>query len=570
MQVEVSNILGLEDFTSYFHPGKPVLVHGENSAGKTSLAVAIAALTAQQANPLHLPKGDQKLYISLNEADGVASLDDGRVLWLGTSISTTGDSKPDAVPHAVGLVDFLAVKRGTADRAALWEDLFLPKDPRAILEPHFKDKFSEQELKSCIDTINEQGWKKALSLYEEHRRAAKRNWSDITGDGWSEKRAKTWTPANWREELTKASEASLQAALTDAHDAKSKLVAAQAVAEDQILRARHVRDNELPAAETRLRDASEEFARVREHFDTANRAIEEAEAEEERVRDKWRGLGRILKAVAPHKCPHCEGGLVIDKGKVGAWEPPTKEQVDQAEADKEPTRRAGKEASGRVASAKALKASAFEDYEVASRAMTRAEADVEILRKEAALAGETVREQASQEELDAAQNRISQCSADVVAWKQKTDAEREAGNVSIFDEVCQILGPTGARATLMQKAMNFVRGTIKSLCDTAGWTPVEITRDFSIRSGGVAIRMAAKNERARAQWLCQMASAIAKKSGWLVLDEADVLWGDTWEGLMAICKRLSVQVPDLRVVVCATGPDDMVPEEGWDTIDLSE
>ena len=48
-KLSLTNMLGHPYFEHDFQPG-PTLVYGPNSAGKTSIALSLAAVTAQQAN----------------------------------------------------------------------------------------------------------------------------------------------------------------------------------------------------------------------------------------------------------------------------------------------------------------------------------------------------------------------------------------------------------------------------------------------------------------------------------------------------------------------------------------
>ena len=134
----------------------------------------------------------------------------------------------------------------------------------------------------------------------------------------------------------------------------------------------------------------------------------------------------------------------------------------------------------------------------------------------------------------------------------------------------KILGPSGARAQIMDGNMGSVRNTIAGLCTAAKWKPVQILSDYSLVSDQINIRVAAENERAKAQWLCQMAAAYVAepKSRWLVLDRADVLLPEDWDGLTTLCTALCLKNPELHIVVCKSGDSTLAPD-GWSTINLA-
>ena len=54
-----------------------------------------------------------------------------------------------ALPHAVGIVDFIKAQSGNAQQnAEIWEKLFLPESPRDILRGKLPDKHFGPRLRS--------------------------------------------------------------------------------------------------------------------------------------------------------------------------------------------------------------------------------------------------------------------------------------------------------------------------------------------------------------------------------------------------------------------------------------
>ena len=567
MKLEVQNLMGLDQFEADFIPGIPNYVFGGNSAGKTSLCTALAAVLSQTANPYHLRKGHTKLYITKGKADGVASLDGDRVLWTAEAISAPGDAPPDSIPHAVGMVDFVTDRRGEADRAALWETLFLPAEVRAIVEPALKG-FNETEIAQIVKTIEDEGWVKAQSLYEGQRRHAKTTWSKITGERWGDKKVHTWRPNNWREELATMSEASLNTALADAQDARNKLLSHQSVSAAEIEKARRVRDEDVPAAQRVLDEKNKDFERIKASYEEAAGNKQNKQTKLDQLSARWREIKAILQAEPPHRCPSCDIGLYVSKDGVPTqWLPPEKEVLEEAQASVDDVRDQGKQAKQDLAAAIANFDSVFETYDKVSGEVTQAEVALSMLQKQTALAGQSSSDGPSQDEVDYAENMVREASDDMIAWKQYTEAKREGANVTHFDAICEVLGPTGARASIMNRAMGAIRKAVKTLCGTAEWLPVEILRDYTVVSDGIVMKMAADNERLKTQWLCQMATAIVKKNKWLVLDKADTLQFEDWEGLQNVLDMLSEKIPDLHIIVCATDDGSMCPEN-WNPIDL--
>ena len=565
MRLTIRSVLGCANFQADFEPG-PTYVHGPNSSGKTSIATALAALTAWRGNPLSLPSADRKDYVAMGASEALASLDNGRVEWDGRQIISEEEGAPDSHPHAVGLVDFTRPRQGVADRAACWEQLFLPESPREILEPHWK--FPADQLDAIVDQIEKEGWDRALSNAEGHRAAAKRRWGEIAGERHGARKAKTWTPPNWREELGGESEDSLQAAHTEAADARTRLISVRAVSEQEIERARLARDDLLPAATERLRAlgavAQEARADLEEHRANASRA----RATTQKLLDRFRDLKALVEAEAPHACPACDAELDLAGGKLVEWEAPSGVDVEAARAEMAEVREKGLASKAAFNGLGAKTAALEAAFDKARAAVGEKRGEINLIERQAEGADREAAEGPDQSAIEQLTVRIDEARRDLESWRLKRDADAAAANVAHYDEICKLLGPTGARSSTMRKRMGAVRQVIAGLCKGANWTEVEILQDYSVRSGGVAIRVAADNEKLRAQWLCQMAAAYLKRTEWLVLDRADVLRFSEWDGLMKIVEFMVRALPHLRIVVCATGDGTECPAP-WRKINLS-
>ena len=570
MKLTIDSVLGCEHFEDEFDPG-PVYVHGPNSSGKTSIATALGALASWTPNPLALPSGEKKDYITIGRPEARAELDDGRVAWDGGAIEADPDAAPDSHPHAVGLIDFTRPRRSAADRAACWEELFLPASPREILEPHWT--FPADQLDAIVKQIDSEGWEKALANAEGHRAAAKRRWTEIAGERYGSSKAKTWTPPNWREELAGESEESLQARLTEAADARSRLIAMRAVSEEDIARARRVRDEELPAKETELRALGVAAQAARADLETHRAKVSLAEKNLRTVWDAYQTLKTVLDATAPHACPSCEAPLEITEGARGVeiveWRAPEAAEIEAARDGLDDTRAKGVKAKSVRDELKAGLAALERAFESARAAVGEKRGEVNVLTRQAAGADDEASEGPDRSELEALNTKINEARDDVAAWRMKREADKESANVSHYDDIVKLLGPTGARASTMRKSMADVRSIVGALCKGANWTPVEILQDYSIRCGGVPVRVAAANEKLSAQWLCQIAAAYLKRTEWLVLDRADTLKFDNWWGLMTIVDFIAKKLPHLRIVVCATGDGSECPAP-WRRVNLAE
>ena len=150
---------------------------------------------------------------------------------------------------------------------------------------------------------------------------------------------------------------------------------------------------------------------------------------------------------------------------------------------------------------------------------------------------------------------------------RKRQASDAANNVVHFDEICTLLGPQGARATIMKRGMSQVRNIITSLCNGAKWKMVEVLSDFGMVSGGVPVQLAARNEKLKVQWLCQIVAAIIAKSDWIILDEADLLQAESWDGMLRVLSAVANKCPEKYILVCATGLEVEIPTS-WARVTL--
>ena len=220
-------------------PGVTV-VAGKNDTGKSSLAIILGALVANETNPAKTDVTNFKAYIHDGAHEGEARIDSdaGTIIWRPQS----GIIRPDNMPvwstaESVGLVDFLARQSGPKARATLWKPLFVEDhDPETLLKEEWGQR-GAGDLAATVAIIKhpDKGWDAALAVYEDKMREAKRIWTKVTGEGIHGKRkAASYTPEHWDATLSTASEAELQAELTNARDDLTAITTQVAVTASQI------------------------------------------------------------------------------------------------------------------------------------------------------------------------------------------------------------------------------------------------------------------------------------------------------------------------------------------------
>ena len=235
--LEIRNIFCFEALDFQIAPGR-TLITGPNSAGKTSIARILGAVTAHHSNPAGLSAAVMKTYLRDGSIEGHARIDGGAT-WRPPKIEVATGTEPEARAHQVGLVDF--VSKGDAK---VYEDLFLPADPEPLLAPRWQQ--SSQQLQTVLAMIREHGWKAAYDTYHARQLESRRRWESVTGDRYGARKAAQWRPATWDEDLDGLSEDDVLSALTETQDALRAVGVRHAIEQDRIDRGVNARDNIIP------------------------------------------------------------------------------------------------------------------------------------------------------------------------------------------------------------------------------------------------------------------------------------------------------------------------------------
>ena len=580
-EINITNLFCYENLDLEIPVG-PVLVTGENSSGKTSLARILAALTCHDANPAHLAATSAKAYIRDGALEGAAEMDG--VTWMPTSgLTVPTGQKPKAPPHAVGMVNFLSGK-SKDDRAKLWEGLFLPKDPEPILRPVWT--LPDNQLLSVLKTIVEakkEGWEEARAIYHGQQLASKRRWEEITGQRYGAKKAAEWRPDDWDTDLDGQSEDDVRTAITEAQDALRMLGRKQAIAQDRIDRGVEVRDTELPALAKQIIELEalivDAEAIVKQYTAEKRTAMEAQAIPSKTMGDKQSEANVLKKRIKaletgdPIPCPHCGEDLAVDAGQITVYKlgdiegaqklrdqmPGIREGYDAAKLEREE-----KQQEARVASESVLSSQA--DLQRLKTKLSESTGQRTVLIKQAKDADLEVTEGSDEAERSRLENIRDAALKRMEAFVAQRDALKAHNNVVEQSAITKLLSPTGARAVYMKTHMDKVRKSLASISTRSGWKPITITQQYECTSGGRPAPLIAANERLKVQSAMQMAVVMLDKTcEWLVIDAADSLRDGSWEGLVTIVNRLAAKREDLHIVVCATST---VAPEGWASIEL--
>ena len=560
-RIKISNLYGIDDANFRIDPG-PTLITGVNSSGKTSIAKVMSALLAMDANPSHLSATQSKHYLRDGATDGVAEM--LGIRWIPKSgiVAPPTTIRP-AHPHAVGLINFTGNASALKDRAKLWEGLFIPSSPKKLLEPLWT--LPKKQLDYVVAQIEENNdWDKAASIYEGQRRECKSRWGLITGRTYGVKIASTWLPATWSPRLDGASKEDLMAELVNAKDSLRFITTTEAVSASQIEEALRIRNEIIPLAEKDLADAQAKHTALQKLKSEFSGKTSDLSTKIENAKSWTVSAKAKLDAVPPHTCPSCSTGLQFKAGTLIEWLPPSKENKTELKKKYDATK---KKLSNAETAMKGFESDLVDlNKQIHDSFNTSSEkrGKLRLLEKQAELADFEETEAPDLTVRTAAETKVMECQDDLDAFVKKSQAQKEHDNVVTLDNVCKLLGPDGARGEHMQECMGKIRAVLKRICEVTGWLPLNVDTDYTISSGGRPVQLTAKNEQLKAQWALQFACAYWSKDNFVILDEADTLKDESWEGLEKLVNSVCQKNKNLRVIVCATS----TKVKNWNVIEL--
>ena len=547
------------------------IISGKNSSGKSCLTKILAALTAHNVNPAHISKTSKTKYITDGSEDGEATLetDDGTVKWLpadGITL-TPADFAKQAEDGSVGIIDFVSIT-SPKDAAKVWEGLFLPSNPRDILEPKWTRP--KAQLEAVIEIIQNNGWNDAIKMYDGQRLDSKRRWQKITGrTKYGKEVAANWVPENWSIELDGASIAKLTQNVADCQDVLNAMTSARAISQKEIEEARQIKDIEIPALQKEEADSVQKYEVLLDVYKKKHaekqREVEQLEEIDKEIAALKQRLAGLKEMEDKHqKCPHCGGALRIDSRNMIVAHIAGDSETEVEEVEK----RIKEQELGRnpflreIAVMNEWLKPKRDELNALKEEVNKMRGKIDALKAMAAKADEVPSEAATEAQRTLAENNLEEAKAALTAYKSWKDAKKEHDNVVELEEICHLLSPDGARADIMNDAMGSVQRILDKISEITGWKRLGIGKDYSLSSGGRPIRLTAENECRKAQWSLQIATARLSKSRWCILDACDLLQDDSRVGLGKLAARLSAAQSDFHIVISGTNLSDMNLGEG--------
>ena len=580
MRVDIEKILGIRAATFEVAPGEVVEVVGPNAGGKTSIATALQALFAREPNPLGWTVADQRQYVYEGDGDGFAWLrNDGEehpaVEWRpgrAEGAVTVVPGTQQSHPMAVGLIDFTA-RMPAKTRAGLLQPVLLP-DPMTVLvklREDLKPYLPERDLEGVIAEVGKRGWEAAATVYEDRMRRAKREWCETTGRGrYGSKVAADWRPPGWTADHDALTAEEADRIVEEARATRDEILREVVISEAELLGAETARA-ELPAVNAALAEIETELGGHQDAEATARGTLHQWPSAIAEKRNALRLLdvrGKALAAagadvtqIPPYTCPHCRQGLDIVDGQMSAYEPPDVEAIEAELAKLRESRldmtRDLEQAWGREKAAQTALTAASNARTECEQRVADARARARQTQAAAAVKG-TADSEARRQARARADERVSaaQDVAKAVGAAKKAQAQTEA--VEHYQAIARAIGPSGARAGLVDARLGTLQAGLAVVCEVAGWPLVSVTAGGNITCGDRAPFSGA--ECWRTQAALQLTIGAMTQSAAVVLDRADTLVPSAYAGLMRAIARVAEKT-GMAVVVCraSEGPVGSVP-----------
>lgn len=529
MRARVTNFRGIK--RAELDLGALTLISGPNASGKTSIALALSAAASGQPIPVKgMRKADAGMLVHSGAGKGSVELetDDGRVSVGYPRATVESEGKPiAATPFALGLQDLTALEPKEAAATLLKYLQAMPT--RAELETALAPaKLTPEQLDSLWLNTQDLGWDGAHDAAKQRGATLKGQWQNATGgEMYGTAKAERWLPAGWETGLEGASEESLRAALTQAHEFRDAAVAASAV-----------------TAERRDRLAAE-AADLEGHTtarDRAQEAVTAADLELATARKILAGLPMPASQAKPLTCPHCKQGVIL---AAGVLEKPAAFDA------------AAEQARGDARSAQMGKCvEAQKVLEGARAELTRAGDSV----RRSTDAGKQLQgmpevDPATASQLEQAREHVRRDETKLEAFKRKRSADTIHAQILQQIEIVKTLAADGLRLRKLRAAVTSFNDTLAALSAAARWGRVELANDLSVVYDGKPLLLLSASECFRVTATIRLAMAAIDSSALCVIDAADILDRAGRNGLIRLATSQSVPV-----VICMTSQLDQIPK----------
>lgn len=522
------------------------LLAGPNEAGKTSVAQALAAALTGDPIPISGVKKTQAgLLVRSGTASGSISLateaGNTAIQWPSAKAKTEGKA-PFASHFATGLHSI--VNLDDKERVKILTEYLKATPTRADLDAQLINmKLPDTVLAQLWQLIETQGWDNAALQIKEKGARLKGQWQQAAGEQYGSKKADSWIPEGYDNDLMGQSEDKLQAVVTDARDALEAAIAADAVDDSKradletVAAALPERQAALKTAEAEKPDPA-----MQNQLDECNGMIASISAERDKLNAKLAALPTATQA-AGMPCPDCGTVLQIRGNVLDIAAVLSEDEINTRQAAIDDLFRQIKNVNDGIT--KHMEAAARIKTRIAEikNDLVQKTIDCRRLVKESEAAAAELAKPvppASTVSVDACRTALSAAETALKAYRAKYEADRLHIAIGHNAELLAKISPEGIRGDVLIRALKSFNESLAPICKAAGWRPVTLESDFLPTQGGALYLLLSESAKFRTRSILQMGMALLDKSQALIIDAADILDKGGRNGLFKAVKHVGL------------------------------
>lgn len=510
------------------------LVGGHNGHGKSSLTQAVqAALTGIFSPGMNLKKNEAQILVNRDVAGqqsaAKVTFDGGASVTMNWPSCERGESgvTPQVSVFAAGVTKLTAMK--DADRAASLTHYLQSEPTEAELRAELNTRSVDPDaVKAVCDAVKMDGYDITEKRMREQASRTKGAWGQVTGRTWGSKIAFEWVPEGYDAFTLKVPVESIRNEIANLQEQYSLAVGAEAVASTNVA--------ELEASAARLPEYTVQRDKIAK--------LVQDEAERGQQHQAKRPPPPLMSGLPPQKCPHCQGELEVTQGAVKPYAGgPSQEEVNESVRKMDEWAAEDKRLRESYGNLKA-------QLKTAEDNVARAKADAEKAKAVHAAPKATTSSEHLQALINSKQNHL-QAVSDVA--KSRELARKVEDDLIIAD----ILSADGLRKKKLSQKLSAFNGTLKVMCDVAGFETVFITDDLKIRYGAYPYELRSEGEKYRVNAILQVAMADKDGSPIIVMDGMDILDVSGKNGIFKLINKDATR--HYLICMTAASPDKLAP-----------
>ncbi|MBF0141217.1 MAG: hypothetical protein HQL74_13180 [Magnetococcales bacterium] len=527
MKVVVTGFCGVNHVEFSFD--KIVLLCGKNAVGKSSTALAIAAIASGEMIPVAgVKRSDGRVFVHLQSQSARASLagDGWEVIgtWPESKLISTG-TPLTCHPVASGL-DRLSMHASVRDRAAWMEKYVRSAPAKSDLDAQLKGLDINIIAQVWADIELNNNWDVVHGKYSDLGRTAKATWQAITGEAYGAKKAAAWTPEGWSVDTAMSAEQ----AESLVHTARRNLetaIGAGAVKSDEKAKLQPL----VASGKANTTEAEAALATLREELP--------------RVKESRAKMPPASSTMA-HDCPHCGGKVSISPIHNGGYSLAKLDGVAISKDEINSRLKAIADADGKIGFLE-QKIRSLTDQIAAGQAKNR-QIDAAIARLNEL---DKMPEQ-DQSAVEKARQEVAAAEETLSGIERISAASEQHRQIVTLSKIVKALAPDGVRAYAMSKAMERLNKALAEYSGIAGWGAVEVGHEFVpnyTNSSGSKIpyTLLSQSEKFRVDVTIQALVSKASSCGLMLVDGFDVLDSQGRAGFFKLLKHVAIPT-----IVCMT------------------